>query len=181
MTSDIAISAPSEGFRQTGRLAHSRFSPSSVRVSCQSCSWRSLIGGGKCLAKHRMILLPRNQPRATQSSRIRHVLRQGATHQEAPNESFTCTWGTARQKSDHVILRHFCDWLLCSEGRLCPRPSLLPEGAVVRGGDGATTSRLREGLDAVELVTQPMRGGHVRGSASQLLNSIEAGGGGRGS
>jgi hypothetical protein len=40
--------------------------------------------------------------------------------------------------------------------------------------------RLREGLDAVELVTQPMRGGHVRGFASQLLSSIEAGGGDRG-
>jgi hypothetical protein len=40
--------------------------------------------------------------------------------------------------------------------------------------------RLREGLDAVELVTQPMRGGHVRGFASQLLSSIEAGRGDRG-
>jgi hypothetical protein len=34
--------------------------------------------------------------------------------------------------------------------------------------------RLREGLDAVELVTRPMRGGPVRGSALQLLNSIKA-------
>jgi hypothetical protein len=40
--------------------------------------------------------------------------------------------------------------------------------------------RLREGLEAVELVTRPMRGAHVRGSASQLLSSIEAGGGDRG-
>jgi hypothetical protein len=39
--------------------------------------------------------------------------------------------------------------------------------------------RLREVLDAVELVTQPMRYGHVMGSASQLLSSIEAGGGDR--
>jgi hypothetical protein len=38
---------PSEGFRQTGRLAVSRSFPSSDvrRLSCQSCSWRSLIGG----------------------------------------------------------------------------------------------------------------------------------------
>jgi hypothetical protein len=40
--------------------------------------------------------------------------------------------------------------------------------------------RLWEGLDAVELVTRPMRGGHVRGFASQLLSSIEARGGDRG-
>jgi hypothetical protein len=40
--------------------------------------------------------------------------------------------------------------------------------------------RLREGLDAIELVTQLMRGGHARGSASQLLSNIEAGGGDRG-
>jgi hypothetical protein len=40
--------------------------------------------------------------------------------------------------------------------------------------------RLREGLDAVELVTQSMRGGHVRGSTLQLLSSIGARGGDRG-
>ena len=33
--------------------------------------------------------------------------------------------------------------------------------------------RLREGLDATELVTQLMRGGPARGSVSQLLSSIE--------
>jgi hypothetical protein len=40
--------------------------------------------------------------------------------------------------------------------------------------------RLREGLDAVELVTRPMRGAPVRGSASQLLSSIESCRGDRG-
>jgi len=40
--------------------------------------------------------------------------------------------------------------------------------------------RLREGLDAVELITRPMRGGPVRGSASQLLSSIESYRGDRG-
>ena len=40
--------------------------------------------------------------------------------------------------------------------------------------------RLREGLDAVELVTRSMRGAHVRGSVPQLLSSIEARGGDRG-
>jgi len=40
--------------------------------------------------------------------------------------------------------------------------------------------RPREGLDAVELVTQAMRGEPVRGSASQLFSSIEAVEGNRG-
>jgi len=40
--------------------------------------------------------------------------------------------------------------------------------------------RPREGLDAAELVTQPMRGGVRGGWVLQLFSSIEAGGGDRG-
>jgi hypothetical protein len=40
--------------------------------------------------------------------------------------------------------------------------------------------RSREGLDAAELVTQPMQGGPERGSASKPLSSIEVGGDDRG-
>lgn len=100
----------------------------------------------------------------------------GETHQEAPNASSTCgTQGTARQKQGRAVVRHFCDWLLCcNEGRPCPRrlslrSALQCEAVMVR-----RRGRLREGLDAVELVTQAMRDVSARGSASQLLNSIEA-------
>ena len=51
---------------------------------------------------------------------------------------------------------------------------LSPERATARGDDVRRQGRLREGLDTVKLVTQLMQGGHVRGSASQLLCSIEA-------
>ena len=40
--------------------------------------------------------------------------------------------------------------------------------------------RLREGLDAIKLITQLMRGGYIRGSVLQLLSSIKAGRGGCG-
>ena len=72
-------------------------------------------------------------------------------------------------------MRHFCDWLLCcNEGRPCPRrlslrSALQWEAVMVR-----RRGRLREGLDAVEPVTRPLRGAPARGSASQLLSSIEA-------
>jgi hypothetical protein len=48
---------------------------------------------------------------------------KGKTHQDAPHASSTCgTWGTARQKTGRVVVRHFCDWLLrCNEERPCPR------------------------------------------------------------
>jgi hypothetical protein len=50
----------------------------------------------------------------------------------------------------------------------------------VRGGDGATTRQIVRGSRRCQLVTRLMRGGHVRGFASQLLSSIEARGGDRG-
>jgi hypothetical protein len=138
MTSDIAISARP--------MAHSRFSPSSGASAANPAAGEAqLADPPRSLAKHRMILLPRISPGPRNQEGYDMCCGKGGTHQEAPNESFTCTWGTPRQKSDHVILRHFCDWLLCSEGRLCPRPSLLPERAVVRGGDGATTRQIARG------------------------------------
>jgi hypothetical protein len=76
MTSDIALFARPKA---SGKLAHSRSFPSSGVFSCQSCSWRSPIGGS---SKECAWQSPRDdpaasdQPRATQSRRIRHVLRQ---------------------------------------------------------------------------------------------------------
>jgi hypothetical protein len=177
---------PSEGFRQTGRLAHSRSFPSPgvsaanpAAGAVQLADPQQVFQGnapGRALV---MILPPRISPGPRNQDEYDMCCGKGETHQDAPNASFTCsTWGTARQKPGRVVLRHFCDWLLCcNEGRPCPRrlslrSALQCEAVMVR-----RRGRLREGLDAVELVTQSMRGGHVRGSASQLLSSIEAGGG----
>jgi hypothetical protein len=129
-----------------------------------------------------MILPPRISPGPRNQDEHDMCCGKGETHEDAPNTSFTySTWGTARQKTGRVVLRHFCDWLLCcNEGRPCPRylslrSTLQCEAVIVR-----RRGRLREGLDAVELVTRSMRGGHVRGSVSQLLSSIETGVGDRG-
>jgi hypothetical protein len=129
-----------------------------------------------------MILPPRISPGPRNQDEYDMCCGNGESRQEAPNASSTCgTWGTARQKPGRVVVRHFCDWPLCyNEGRYCPRRlslrgALQWEAVMVRLG-----GRLREGLDAVELVTRPMRGGHARGSASRLFSSIEARGGDRG-
>jgi hypothetical protein len=181
---------PSEGFRQTGRLAHSRPFPSSasqlpnpVAGAVQLARYHSQILQGNAPGRGLvMILPPQISPGPRNQDGYDMCCGKGETHQDAPKASFTCgTWGTARQKPGRVVVRHFCDWpLCCNEGRLCPRrlslqSALQCEAVMVRRRGG-----LREGLDAVELVTRPMRGGHVRGPASQLLSSIEAGVGDRG-
>jgi hypothetical protein len=61
-------------------------------------------------------------------------------------------------------------------GQALSTASLSPERATVRDDDGATTSKLREDLDAVKLVILPMRGGNVRVSSLHLLSGIEVGG-----
>jgi hypothetical protein len=148
MTSDIALSVRPKA---SGRLAHSRSFPSSgVSAANPSAAAGAVpLADPPRNAPARASYDPAasNQPRATQSRRIRHVLRQGGTHQDAPNASFTCsTWGTARQKPGRVILRHFCDWpVYCNEGRPCPRRLSLPERAVGRGGDCATTRQIARG------------------------------------
>ena len=84
MTSDIALSARP---RASGRLVDWHILqafPVARRLSCQFCSWRGPIGGSSAdLPRKCSWQSPRddpaasNQPRATQSGRIRHVLRQG--------------------------------------------------------------------------------------------------------
>ena len=83
MTPDIALSARPKA---SGRLVDCIFQvlPVVRRLSCQSCSWRGPIGGSSADPPRKYSWQsPRddpaasNQPRATQSRRIGHVLRQG--------------------------------------------------------------------------------------------------------
>jgi hypothetical protein len=118
---------PSEGCRHTGRLAHSpglsRRPASQLPIlQLARSNWRILQGNapGRALV---MILPLRISPGPRNQDEYDMCCGNGETHQEAPNASSTCsTWGTARQKTGRVAVRHFCDWLLrCNEGRPCPR------------------------------------------------------------
>ena len=70
------------------------------------------------LAKRR-IILSRISPGPRNQDEYDMYCGKGETHQEAPNASSACgTWGIARQRPGRVVVRHFCDWLLCcNEGR----------------------------------------------------------------
>jgi hypothetical protein len=141
---------PSEGFRQTGRLAHSRSFPSSGVSAANPAAAAGAVPFADPLrnAPVRVSYDPAasDQPRATQSRRIRHMLRPRGNSQEAPDASSTCgTCGTARQKPGRVIVRYFCHWpWCCNEGRPCPRP-LSHRSTLQRGGDGATTREVARG------------------------------------
>jgi hypothetical protein len=84
MTSDISLSARP---RAAGRLVDWQILqvfPVARRLSCEFCSWRGPIGGSSAdIRRKYSCQSPRddpaasNQPRATQSGRTRHVLRQG--------------------------------------------------------------------------------------------------------
>ena len=70
---------PSEGFRQTGRLAHSSSFPSSGVSAANPAAGAVQLANHPRNAPGRVSYDPAasNQPRATQSRRIRHVLRRG--------------------------------------------------------------------------------------------------------
>jgi hypothetical protein len=109
-----------------------------------------------------------NQPRATQSRRMRHVLRRGGNSPGSSRRVIHLrhlghSQVEARPRRREAFLRLA---VVLQRGQAVSTASQPPERAAVRGGDGRRRGRLREGLDAVELVTRPMRGGPVRGSAS---------------
>lgn len=110
MPSDIAVSAR---LQASGRLAHSRASrrpASQLQLADPQQILQVML-----LAKPRMIM------------------------QEAPNALSTYgTWGTARQKPGRVVLRHFCNWLLCCN-----------EGSLIHGlsVSGARCNERRRGCD----------------------------------
>jgi hypothetical protein len=149
MTSDIALSARPKA---SGRLVDwhipglSRRPASQLPILQLAQSNRHILQGMR-LAESRMILPPRISPGLRNQDEYDMCCGKGETHQDAPNASFTCsTWGTARQKTGRVVLRHFCDWLLCcNEGRPLSTASQSPERAAVRGGDGATTRQIARG------------------------------------
>jgi hypothetical protein len=126
MTSDIALSARPKAL---GRLADWHNPGPSHRPASQlpilqlaRSNWRILQT--MLLAEPRMILPHRISPGPRNQDECDMCCGSGETHQEAPDASSTCgTWGSARQKPDRVIVRHFCDWpSCCNEGRPCPRP-----------------------------------------------------------
>jgi hypothetical protein len=95
---------PSEGFRQTGRLAHSRSFPSSgvsaanpVAGAVQLADPQQIFQGnapGRALV---MILPPRLSLGPRNQDEYDMCCGKGETRQEAPDASSTCgTWGTAR-------------------------------------------------------------------------------------
>lgn len=131
MASDIALSTR---MMARGRLARSRFLPSSAVLSCQSSIWRG-IGGSSAvlLAEPRTNLPPRISPGPGNQDQDKTCRGQGETHQEAADASFTCkTYGAARQEPGRVV-RHFCYWLLyCSKDRPGPR-ALLSVSRAPRG------------------------------------------------
>ena len=130
MTSDIALSARPKASGRLGRLAPSRpFLSSGVSAAnpvagaVQLADPQQILQGnapGRALV---MILPLRISSGPRNQDEYDMCCGNGETHQEAPNASFTCSnWGTARQKPGRIVLRHFCDWLLCcNEGRPCPR------------------------------------------------------------
>jgi hypothetical protein len=129
MTSDIAASAR---LQASGRLAHPRYSRR-WRLSSHVGSCRAAIGRSSAdppsNAPGRASYDPAvsEQPRATQSRRIRHVLRQGAKRtRKLPTRPPLTALGAQLGRSQAASLRHFCDWLLCcNEGKPCPRPLCL--------------------------------------------------------
>ncbi|PMD14335.1 hypothetical protein NA56DRAFT_711163 [Hyaloscypha hepaticicola] len=83
-------------------------------------------------------------------------------HQEAAAASSTCgTWGAARQKPGRVVVRHFCDWLLCTRV------------------DNATTTQITRRFGRCQARKSANARRRERGSVSQLLSSIEVVGGNR--
>ena len=112
---------PSEDFRQTSRLAHSRSFLSSgvsaanpVAGAVQLADSQQILQGNVPGRALMMILPLQISPGPRNQDEYNMCCSNRETHQEAPNASFTCsTWGTARQKPGRVIMRHFCNWLLC--------------------------------------------------------------------
>ncbi len=105
MTSDIAVSAH---LQASDRLAH-------FRAFCCLTSQLQLADPQQILqvmllTEPCMIMLPQISSELRNQDKYNMCCDKGETHQKAPNVSFTCgTWGTARQKPDRVILRHFCN------------------------------------------------------------------------
>jgi hypothetical protein len=84
MTSDIALSACPRAPSKLVNWHIFQAFPVARRLSCQFCSWRGPIGGSSAdLPRKYSWQSPRDDPaasnqlKATQSGRIRHMLRQG--------------------------------------------------------------------------------------------------------
>ena len=112
-----------------------------------------------------------NQPRATQSRRIRRVLRQrgnspGSSQRVIHLQHLGHSWAGARPRGLETFLRLA---VLLQQGQALSTASQSPERAAVRGGDGATMRQIARGSGRAR--TRPMRGAPARGSASQLLSS----------
>ena len=141
---------PSEGSRQTGTF---QVFPVVRCLSFQACSWcapigRSSTGPNQGSRGASYDPAASNQPISTQSKRTRMRYGKGEAHQKAAAASSTCgSEGAARPKPGRVIVRHFCDWLLCcNEGRPCPRP-LSPERSAEKTAParcGAASARIRD-------------------------------------
>jgi hypothetical protein len=178
MTSDFALSEAS------GRLAYSRSSchPASQLSSVQLVrSNRQILNKSKSRLERSIVrscCLGSAQGRAIKTNTSMCHGQRGA-HQEAANASSTCgTWDIARQKPGRVVVRHFCDWLLCPNVQTSPRHLSLQKALLWGTVMVRRRGKLQESLDAAKLVTRPMRV-NLRGSASQLLSSIEVVGGDR--
>jgi len=84
---------PSEGFRQTGRLAHSRSFPSSGVSAANPAAGAVQLANPPRNEKSRMILPPRISPGPRKQDEYDMCCGHGETHQEAPDASSTCsTW-----------------------------------------------------------------------------------------
>jgi hypothetical protein len=136
MTSDIALSVR---LQVSGRLAHSRASrrPASqlqLADTPRKCSWQS----------PRDDPTASNQLKATQSRRIRHVLRQrgnspGSSQRIIHLQHLGHSQAEDRPRRCEAFLRLA---IVLQRGEALSTASLSPGRAAVRGGDGTTTRQI---------------------------------------
>jgi hypothetical protein len=153
----------------SGRLAYSRSScrPASQLSSVQLVrSNRQILNKSKSRLERSIVrscCLGSAQGRAIKTNTSVCHGQRGA-HQEAANASSTCgTWGVARQKPGRVVVRHFCNWLLCPSVQTSPRHLSLQKALLWGTVMVRRRGKLQESLDAAELVTRPMRGAPCEG------------------
>jgi hypothetical protein len=116
MTSDPTLSAY---LIASGRLAYPR-SSRRRRLGFQVGNWYSPISRSSADPRNsqgglRMILLSQNQPRSRPINAYEMRYGMRGAYQEAADTSSAC--GAARQKPGRVIVRQFCDWIVCDKLR----------------------------------------------------------------